>query len=487
MPWDDEIDEPLGPPLGLETYDDAGNVEPHDLGEVDRSDEMTDEDPVPAAPEPEIEIPAPLQEEASFLCGPAGTGKTFLSLAMARQLPGTILAASTGIAACNLGEGCTINSLLGYFDTASLRENFISGRLTSKLAKLAKSGVKLIILDEISMVDGDQLTIITRALRELHPDSSDDPVDAEAYSLKKNKVILPPRLMLVGDFCQLPPVKAPFAFESKEWPAYFANSHQLTTIRRQADLDFITALQAARRGDVRTVVDYFGPRMVRNQEFKFEGTSIYAKNEEVDRFNTLRLDELTTREETFYSERWGAEPGDWRNIPQHLMLKVGARIMILVNLREYGARKLVYANGDLGTVVSMEPDRNRIVVTLDRNGRDVVVEYNVRQNKIPLESGRRKALTEAGHPERVIEDKWERIGEVKDLPVRLAYATTVHKSQGLSLDKVQVNTGSGMFQQPGLLYVALSRVRTAEGLRLVGTVDGLARRCTVHPKVRPWL
>jgi ATP-dependent exoDNAse (exonuclease V) alpha subunit len=311
-------------------------------------------------------------------------------------------------------------------------------------------------------------------------------VDYEAAQGKKSGDYPVPRLILVGDFCQLPPVKAPFAFESVEWPLYAANTHTLTEIRRQADAEFIRAIQAARRADVAQVVGYFGPRLVREMDFHFPGTTIFAKNEEVDRFNQLRLDEVDKPLRSFASTRWGVEPGDWRNIPPAIALKEGARVMLLANLRVYGSNQLIYANGDLGTVLHLDPDRGTVVVTLDRTKKDVAVEWVTRRHEVPLESGRRKALTEAGHPERV-RDRWEIIGEITYLPVRLAYATTVHKSQGLSLDSVQVNTNGGMFTQPGLLYVALSRARTAEGLRLIGTPEGLARRCTVHPKVRTWL
>ena len=100
----------------------------------------------------------------SFLRGPAGTGKTWLARRMVKEYPGTLLCATTGIAAVNLGEGTTINAALGYFDTASLIEAYTSGFLTSRLGKLWRSGVRRILLDEVSMMDAEQLTVLTRAL-----------------------------------------------------------------------------------------------------------------------------------------------------------------------------------------------------------------------------------------------------------------------------------------------------------------------------------
>ena len=81
----------------------------------------------------------------------------------------------------------------------------------------------------------------------------------------------------------------------------------------------------------------------------------------------------------------------------------------------------------------------------------------------------------------------EVVGTVEYLPLRVAYGSTTHKSQGLSLDHVQINLRDGFFKSPGMTYVALSRCRTAEGLRIVGTVDGLRDRCKVDPRVRQWV
>jgi ATP-dependent exoDNAse (exonuclease V) alpha subunit len=109
-----------------------------------------------------------------------------------------------------------------------------------------------------------------------------------------------------------------------------------------------------------------------------------------------------------------------------------------------------------------------------------------RQVKVPADSARRKELREKGQQDK-IDGKWEIVGEITYLPLRVAYASTTHKSQGLSLDRVQVNIRDPFFKSPGMLYVALSRARTAEGLRLVGSPQTLIERCVSDPRLREWL
>lgn len=449
----------------------------------------------PAAAEIVVEIPDILRGPASYISGPAGTGKTTMARGMVSQLKGTVLAATTGIAAVNLGEGTTINALLGYFDTQSLKDSWTSGHLNAKLGKLWRAGVRRILLDEVSMMDGDQLTVIHRALRELSGDSYglDADLSEEMHAAPEGEKGID--LTLIGDFAQLPPVKAPFAFESPEWHHYGEHTHKLTKIWRQDAVAFVEALMALRRGQASGAVPFFRQRLQRSLDQKFDGSTIVATNEAVDRFNSLRMDQLGGPVALYQSTRWGTERGDWKNIPPRFGLKKGALVMILANLREMGLDgrpgALIYANGDLGEVEDMAAGvapNCTITVKLRRNGRIVSVDPVTRQNTVPLETGEKKKLKEAGHEDRITEDgKSKVIGEVTYMPVRVAYATTVHKSQGLSLDKVQIDTTQGFFKSPGMLYVAFSRARTAEGLYLVGTPEGLAQRCTVNQKVVPWV
>ena len=444
----------------------------------------------------DMPIPEILDAPFSHLCGPAGTGKTWMASAMVAQRPGTVLAATTGIAAVNLGEGCTtINALLRYFDTASLRDMYVSGQLTVRLGKLACAGVKRIVIDEVSMMDGDQLTYLTQSIDELSGEGYI--LDNETAERMAKKELDPIAITLVGDFAQLPPVKAPFAFESSQWKRYSEAAYTLTTIHRQADVEFIKAIQAARVGNTKLVGDYFGPRLKTAVNPDFDGATILATNDAVARFNALRMDKLTTEKVQFARKPWGLQRGDWKNIPALFDLKVGALVMLLANQRSMGDEdhggpgRIIYANGDFGHIVEIDRAHSEVWVELVRNKQVVSVEWVTRTNTIPLEVGRRKAIRAEpyveGAPAERIDGKMEIIGTVTYLPVRVAYATTVHKSQGLSLDQVQVDIREGFFKAPSMLYVALSRARTVEGLHLVGSVDTLRTRCTVDARVAKWL
>jgi hypothetical protein len=446
----------------------------------------------------------------TYLAGAAGSGKTFLTKAHAESDSGLLLCATTGIAAINLG-GETINSVLGYFDTASLQELYISGFLAAKLGRLWKCGVRRLVLDEVSMLAGDQLSLLVKGIED---------VNEKGYVIgkKREEDEGPPPSMgltLVGDFLQLAPVKATYAFESDEWGKFAPHVQTLTEIRRQADPGFIEVLRAAREGRGEAVAEYFLARGALQHETdeKFEGPTILAKNDAVDRYNGLCLGKVQGAPVSFRSARWGKQRSEWGNpekppdtwgIPQQLQLKIGALIMVLANRRTPGTgdgigRRLLYVNGDLGTIEDVGDTTvwdettggfDKIVraayVRLQRTREVVTVVPVEREVKIPCDSARRKELMAEGKQER-IDGKWEIVGGITYMPLRVAYASTTHKSQGLSLDKVQVNIRDGFFKTPGMIYVALSRARSAEGLRLVGSRAALIERCVCDPRLKRWL
>lgn len=430
-----------------------------------------------------------------FLSGTAGTGKTWQARLLAEQ-PGVALTATTGIAACNLGEGTTINALISYYDTNSLKELFLEGRLQSRLKALRKAGLRRIVLDEVSMLDANQLTYLVRAIdecnqpRQLEDTGTDEEVEAPP----------PIGMTLVGDMGQLSPVKAPYAFESPEWDRFADHTTKLTHIYRQQDRPFIEALQHVRMGRIVNALDYFTEdRFTLASDDGFDGTTIFAKNDSVDRYNQLRLDRLDARAITFTAERWGKQAGEWKQVPDRLSLKEGALVMVLANRRQEG--EMIYANGDLGELVTtgrtdvwMPTRRGEIapmpsigaLVRLQRTGEVVMVKPVRREILTPLEPGRRKELKDQGRLD-LIREKSEVIGTCVYMPLRCAYASTVHKSQGLSLDRVQINLFDGFFGAPQMCFVALSRARTPEGLRLVGTAKTLGARISIHAAVVPWL
>ena len=422
-----------------------------------------------------------------YVTGSAGTGKTTIMRAWAAEHPGAILCATTGIAAVNLGDAVTVNSLLGYFDTASLRENYLHDFLQARLRKLRTGGMTRMILDEVSMLEADALTFLVRALEE---------VNNEAAVLMGDEPEV--GLTLVGDFLQLPPIgaketredgtprrrveKAKYAFEAPEWEEQFAaNIVRLTKIHRQADPGFVAALQALRRADTFEALEILQPCLRRSGDYHFPGTTIYAKNAEVDRHNMLRLRELTTTPVVYRAFRQGKERPEWKNIPATLALKPGALVMVLCNFYEDldGDRELVAANGDLGEFLGtgakmFGPDgtaQHTAMVKLHRNERVVTIPLVVQEFKKP--TGDRKK-------------PWEVVGTISYMPLRLAYATTVHKSQGLSLDEVQLNIADPFWAAPAMLYVGVSRARSLAGLSIVGTMDQLRAKTKFDPRVETW-
>ncbi len=452
--------------------------EPEFDGHPDDEPQMEDEPEDDLPPRPDFE----------YIGGGAGTGKSFMAKDLAARL-GSLLTATTGIAAVNLG-GTTINSALGYYDTASMAEAFTHGWLQHRMYELAEDcGVWRYILDEVSMLDAEQLTILCATIDEVN-----ERLVALADGDDRAKI----GLTLVGDFAQLPPVKAKFAFESPEWRRFVGNTTILQRVWRQEAPDFVAALNSVRRGEGKAALEFFEPHLQEMNDRKFAGTTVMARNEEVDRYNQLQLSSCPGKDVVVESVRVGKQRGEWKHIPEKLELREGALVMVLANKKSRKTGDYVYVNGDLGTLVAKEPIPNpyspetaepvgyRVLVDLHRTKMTTSIEMVTRQNIIPLEPGRTKALRAEGK-EDLIKGKSEVVGSITYMPLRLAWATTVHKSQGLSLDKVQINIRDHFFMTGGMLYVALSRARTIGGLRLVGTAEQFLTRCRPDARVKSWL
>lgn len=397
----------------------------------------------------------------SFLGGTAGTGKTFTAMQRADAYDDAKLVATTGIAAVNLG-GITINSLLQYGDTDQLRANYEVGKLGALLKRMTNSGYYRLIVDEISMMDGHQLDILVAAIEDLNE-----------WLVVNGKRSF--GMTLVGDFAQLPPVNAPFVFQRPSWGRFEPNVTLLTEPRRQADPEFVRALQAVRSGNRKAAMDYFGSTLVQGSNDRFDGSTILAKNDEVDRYNKLRMADLTTKQDWFDAVKVGEQLAEWkRTIPDRLAMKPGALVMILANRREKDMTEMLYANGDLGHYEQKVNDTTA-AVTLHRTKQIVMVKSVLKEKGSP--TGR----TGAKVPRNEVK------GSITYMPLRVAYATTCHKSQGLSLDNVQIMFHSQFWATPGMLYVALSRARTPQGLRLVGSPAQFESRININPDIRRWL
>jgi len=433
-----------------------------------------------------------------FCTGSAGTGKTFEMRRRIAENPSYgVLAATTGIAAMNLGT-ITINSLLKYFDTDSLEEAFFNGWLVMKLRELAEAGYRWLVIDELSMMDAKQLDLIYQGCKLLNEQRSHAQDDLEQGDRQ------PLGIILTGDFCQLPPIKARWAFEAACWPEFEANTTRLTKQWRQADGQFLDAINHIRSGNGglgSSILSNMGVEFIRSASSSFDGTTIMAKNKSVDNFNWLAHSRLPGVPIVVTSSRWGEQRAEWKHIPEQLMLKRGAYVMILAN----DAPDFTYVNGDCGHLEDYEETelgasfhiklvRNNEVVEvpkLTRNqtqkfpGSDILTKHPG-SGEPELRKMYMHGNKEGGSwwdPDR---RRWI-IGGVNYFPLRLAYASTVHKSQGLTLDRIQCDINDHFFGSPSMAYVALSRCRAASGLRIVGSPQLLAARVKIAPEVQRWL
>jgi hypothetical protein len=429
-----------------------------------------------------------------FLTGQAGTGKTYNLKQRIEEDPAYgYLASTTGISAINLGT-TTVHSLLHYFGTAELQDNYVSGRLAARIRKLHHDGKYCLCIDEVSMMPAAQLDLIFMAIEDANAGDQVHPPLEPKFGL-----------VLTGDFCQLPPVSkkgqpvAKYAFHADCWPHFADNTTRLIKVWRQADVEFLEALNLARSGQGRAAADRlrdmnadFG-----GMDMHFDGTTVMAKNIAVDAYNRLRLSKLDAPEVTLRNERWGMPISDWNDIPDSVVIREGALVMMLSNTRERdkltGEVEFLYANGDqahIETASSLEEGGALVTMRLKRNyelhhvGR--ITRFHTQKSEpTHMQIAQIKAGGEAPYYDEEIE-KWV-IGAVTYWPLRVAYATTVHKSQGLTLDSIQVDCRDGFFGFPNLAYVALSRCKTLAGLRIVGGVDTLAARIKIHPEVGEWL
>ena len=406
----------------------------------------------------------------SFVTGSAGTGKTFsMKLKMAENPRFGVLASTTGISAVNLGA-ITVNSLLGYFDTESMAEAYIKGSIGRKLKLLAET-YENIVIDEVSMMDARQLDILYDSVSELN---DSDFMEGRQMGIQ-----------LTGDFLQLPPVKSTWAFEADCWPSFAENTIRLTKQWRQADPAFLDAINLIRSGqgiEGAYALQKCGVEFLSKPIDTFDGTTIMGKNDEVDRYNKMRLHLLKGRDLRSRAIRWGKQRSEWKNIPEELHLKLGAFVMILSN----DAPKFSFVNGDTGHITGYDKELGMFKVRLIRNGAEVdigaIVRY-VEQKNEPDEEEKKKMPWSYYDEKR---RKWI-LGSVKFHPLRLAYAATVHKTQSLSLDRIQMDARGAFFGQPHMVYVAVSRARTAGGLKVVGTPSLLAKRVNILPEVKKWL
>jgi hypothetical protein len=365
--------------------------------------------------------------------------------------------ATTGIAAVNMGsisgnpDPTTINRALRYFDAESLLRSLHKGTIYKALNYIARTYENLII-DEVSMINAPCLDIIVHSIKRYN----------EMY--KRNF-----GLLVCGDPGQLPPVNGKPFFEAQCWSEFEVQF--LTKVIRQDDKDFIEALGYMRKNQPKKAYDYFKDNItfVDKVQEAFRGTTFYSTNHEVDMYNKKCLARLRGESKIYTATLTGKMDPSWKNIPQRLELKRGAIIQLLYNDFDLG-----FANGDSAIVEEMWD--NSVYIQLLRKHRQLFLKKQTLCNFGFTPKGFRKSKPD---------------GTLELIHARLCYALTVHKAQGLTLDKVQINlkgTGTNFLaKQSGMLYTALSRVRTPEGLIVVGTVDDLMRCCYVNPNYQKWI
>lgn len=394
-----------------------------------------------------------------FLTGEPGAGKThvineYVSYLRARGIAPAITA-STGIAATHIG-GLTIHSWSGLGVRRSLSPYDLDHITQNRNIVRRVANARILIIDEVSMLSARTLSM----------------VDAVCREIRRNREPFGGlQVVLVGDFFQLPPIsergggdqeqllasaKEEFAFFSPAWSALNPVVCYLSEQHRQEDAVFLDLLAAIRGSSFaeahrKILRTRYSPRP------KDGITQLYSHNADVDEINQGELIKLLGQEKIFEMEGRGPEKlvaALKRGClsPEILSLKVGARVMFTKN----DVAKHRYVNGTLGTVTDFAKNDDYCPVVKTNSGRSIVVE--------PVE----------WH----IEDRGRVLARISQVPLRLAWAMTVHKSQGLSLDAAHMDLSQTFEYGQG--YVALSRVRTLAGLSLAGLNDQAVR---VHPEI----
>lgn len=401
-----------------------------------------------------------LQEEALdllkmgkniFLTGAAGSGKTYLLNKYIRYLKDNnvhvAITASTGIAATHL-YGTTLHSWSGIGIKEQLSTNDLEKLLKKKNITRNYKKTKVLIIDEISMLHKCQLDMVDTIARHI---------------LGNQQPFGGIQVVLCGDFFQLPPVsssqteKKEFAFEAAAWSNADIQVCYLHEQHRQGNDPLLTILNDIRNGRAgeHTKVP-LRTRYKKEPHGATKATKLYARNINVDAINESELAKIDALERSFTMESTGFSAlveGLKRNClaPEILKLKIGAEVMFIKN-DPFGK----YANGTRCIVTGFEDTKEAWPI--------VKTYYN-------------KTIT-ASPTDWVYEENGITRASITQIPLRLAWAITIHKSQGMTLDAAEMDLGDTF--EPGMGYVALSRVRSLNGLKLLN-LNEMALK--VHPDI----
>ena len=377
-----------------------------------------------------------LSGESVLLTGPAGAGKTyvlnqFIKLAKAEGRHVSVTA-TTGLAATHLG-GTTIHSWAGIGVLDYLPQGFAERLAKGRFEIIEKTDI--LIIDEISMLHDYRLDMVDETCRLVR--RKDEPFGGI-------------QVIMSGDFFQLPPINrgetktGGFVVHSKVWQELDPTICYLQEQHRQDDETLLDILNALRAGDIRR--HHAETLLARVEVVPPEGTTLtelHTVNIDVDRINEQKLDELSG-DELFYTQATTGAANYVESLqrsvlaPEVLRLKKGALVMAVKNSSD---RK--YANGSIGEVIDFEPATEYPVVEF-RNGNVV----SMSPDSWELRDGEKKRAS------------------ISQIPLRLAWAITVHKSQGMTLDAARIDLRKAFVE--GMGYVALSRVKNLDNLYLSG-------------------
>jgi len=389
-----------------------------------------------------------------LLTGAAGSGKTYLLNkyinSLREQGIAVAITASTGIAATHLG-GRTIHSWSGIGIKDELTRKDLQNLAKKTYLKKQFEKTEVLVVDEISMLSAYHL----------------DMINLVCQTMKKNSLPFGGiQVILSGDFFQLPPInrnsnKIKFINRAEVWPEMDIRVCYLTDQYRQSDKIFSTLLNNLRLNKLgEEGLKLLKSRISENQKeySSMKITKLYTHNIDVDRVNQLELDKIEAEEKIYQMTSQGEE-----NLikvleknclaPQKLVLKKGALVMFVKN--KFVNDRVVYVNGSIGLVIG----------------------FNV--NYYP------RVRLHSGDVIDVVPDSWQIndnneqvLAKINQLPLRLAWAITIHKSQGMTLDEAVIDLSQSFSY--GMGYVALSRLKNLEGLHLLG-INDLA--CQVDPQI----
>jgi ATP-dependent DNA helicase PIF1 len=420
----------------------------------------------PLSTEQQAVFDAVLSGKNVFFTGNAGTGKSFVLRKIVEGLKAQFgskavnVTAPTGTAACNIG-GMTIHSFagigIGREDKHELADRIKSNRYKRQVWRDCGA----LVIDEISMLDGDLFDKLNHIAKEV-----------------KNcrRPFGGIRLVVCGDFLQLPPIGVGsggvhFAFESEGWAEALDESFILTIPFRQSDPELLRILNEVRNGTVtQPTVERLRSTQHNNlEESGMVPTTLHSHNREVDSINMKELQKLHCETRTYAAEDWyenSFHKGQLEKnclVERSVSLKEGAQVMLLKNIDVEGG----LANGTRGVVIGFEISEENTVKKEEAYPR------------VRFRTPDGREIERVVCPEEFsTEQAGKKVSRRQQVPLRLAWAMSIHKSQGATISLLKVNA-SACFDY-GQVYVALSRCTSLESLQCIGFDPQKAR---AHPKV----